>query len=278
MQNPLVAAYRKPAIYISLPSSGKYYQTAPQMSVDNELAIYAMTARDELVSKTPDALFNGEATVSLIKSCCPDIIEPREMPVNDLLAVLIGIRIASYGDSIDVDVQCPACAFTNQLSINSTALLGTMLPNETPETITLKNGFKVKCKPYTLSDRTLLQVQQIKQRKLIESLSDANLSDEDREAKFGKTFVEIADLTVGLIANCITSVNIPDGDTIGNDNKMQILEWLQTITKKDYDLIKATVDSLSNSGLDTTFNAKCQGCNHEWKTTVDLDIANFFAG
>lgn len=278
MQNPLVAAYRKPAIYIPLPSGGKYYKSKPQMSVDNELAIYAMTARDELVSKTPDALFNGEATVSMIRSCCPDIIDPREMPVNDLLAVLVGIRIASYGDSLDVDVACPKCDFSNQLSVNSTSLLSTIIPNETPETLTLANGFKVKCQPYTLSDRTLLQVQQIKQRKLIDSLSDAKLSDSEREDKFGKTFIEIADLTVGLIANCVVSVKIPDGDTIGQDNKGQILEWLQTITKKDYDVIKLTVEGLSHSGLDTTFNANCQSCNHTWKTTVDLDIANFFVG
>jgi hypothetical protein len=276
MNNPLIAAYRKPAVYISLPSEGKYYKNKPKLSVDNELAIFPMTARDELVTKTPDALFNGEATVSMINSCCPDIQDPNEMPVNDLMAVLIGIRIASYGSDIDIDAQCPSCEHMNQLSVNSNAILATLKPNETPEVVELANGFRVKCKPYTLRDRTTLQVQQIKQRKLIESLSDAKLSDEEREAKFGKTFVELADITVGLIANCIDSVMIPEDETI--DDVAQILEWLKSITKKDYDSIKLTVESLSNSGVDSNFNAKCQSCGHDWKTNVDLDMANFFVG
>ena len=276
MNNPLIAAYRKPAVYISLPSQGKYYKNKPKLSVDNELAIFPMTARDELVTKTPDALFNGEATVSMINSCCPDIQDPNEMPVNDLMAVLIGIRIASYGSDIDIDAQCPNCEHMNQLSVNSNAILATLKPNETPEVTELANGFRVKCKPYTLRDRTTLQVQQIKQRKLIESLSDARLSDEEREAKFGKTFVELADITVGLIANCIDSVMIPGNETI--DDVAQILEWLKSITKKDYDSIKSTVEGLSNSGVNSNFNAKCQSCGHDWKTAVDLDMANFFVG
>ena len=67
MTNPLIQAYRKPALYIPLPSGGEFYQTKPKLSIDGELAVYAMTARDELITKTPDALFNGEATISLIK-------------------------------------------------------------------------------------------------------------------------------------------------------------------------------------------------------------------
>ena len=105
MTNPLINAYRKPALYIPLPSTGRFYKTKPKLSVDNELAVYAMTARDELITKTPDALFNGEATISLLKSCCPDITEPESMPVGDLLVILIGIRQASYGKNIEMDVK-----------------------------------------------------------------------------------------------------------------------------------------------------------------------------
>ena len=53
---------------------------------------------------------------------------------------------------------------------------------------------------------------------------------------------------------------------------------LQNITKADYDIIKGKVEELSESGLETEFNANCQDCGHTWKTSVDLDIANFFAG
>lgn len=276
MSNPLIQAYRKPSLYINIPSDGKYYTEKPTLSVDNELAIYAMTARDELITKTPDALFNGEATISLLKSCAPDISDPGSMPVSDLMVILIAIRQASYGDSIDVDVQCPECSFLNQLSVSSSALLGTAKTNDTPNKVTLDNGFKIKCKPYSLNDRTKLQIQRIKQQKLIEGLNDAKLTDAERQERFGRTFVEIADITVTLISNCIMSVKPEDSEEI-NDKEL-ILEWLKTITKKDYDKIKNCVENLSAHGIDSKFKANCQQCSHTWETTVDLDMANFFAG
>ena len=276
MTNPLIQSYRKPALYVSLPSAGKYYDEKPNLSVDGEIAVYAMTARDELISKTPDALFNGEATISMLKSCVPDIKSPGKMPVNDLLVLLIAIRNASYGETIDVDVTCPKCEFINQLGISSSALLASVKQNDTPDHVELDNKFKVYCKPYTLNNRTQLQIQRIKQAKLIESLDDATLSDEERQIRFGKTFVEIADLTVKIISDRIVRVRTND-DQIVEDPEL-ILEWLETITKPDYDKIKQCVEDLSKSNIDTRFNASCQSCNHTWSTTVDLDIANFFAG
>lgn len=276
MTNPLIQAYRKPALYVSLPSGGKYYKEKPKLSVDGELAIYSMTARDELISKTPDALFNGEATFSLIKSCAPDIVDAHDMPVNDLMVVLIAIRMASHGDTISVDIKCPKCSHLNQLGISTAGLLSTVEENKSSDHIMLDGDFKVNCKPYSLADRTLLQVQRIKQAKLIEGLGNEDLSDEERQIRFGETFIEIADITVTLIANAITQVSPPEGEKVADHD--MILEWLKSITKDDYDKIKTCVEDLSENNIDTKFDATCQACEHNWKTTIDLDIANFFVG
>lgn len=275
MTNPLIQAYRKPNMYVTLPSGGRFYKDKPKLSADNELAVYAMTARDELITKTPDALFNGEATVSLIKSCCPDIADPNNMPVSDLLVILVGIRQASFGKDIDVDVKCPKCEHTNQLTLDASAMLSNTKSTTADQECMIQDDIKVTCNPYTLHDRTTLQVQQIKQQKMIASLADAKLDDQARQELFGKTFVEIAELTVALITNSISSVNA-NGEVISD--KEMIKEWLQSITKGDYDKIKNKVEELSQSGLETAFNAECQSCQHKWKTGVDLDVANFFVG
>jgi len=277
MTNPLIQAYRKPALYIPLPSGGKFYTNLPKLSIDNELAVYAMTARDELITKTPDALFNGEATISLIRSCCPDIEDPESMPVGDLLVILVGIRQASYGKNIDMDVKCPKCDFDNQLTLDANIMISKVIDTESiDQSVSLPSNFKIVCNPYTLRDRTTLQVQQIKQQKMIEGLGNEALDDGARNDLFGKTFVEIAELTVALITHSIVSVQGKDTEVI--TDKDLIKEWLQNITRADYDIIKGKVEELSESGLETEFNANCQDCGHTWKTSVDLDIANFFAG
>ena len=276
-QNPLISAYKKPAMYVSLPSGGKYYEPKPKLSVDGELAIYPMTARDELITKTPDALFNGEATIALIESCCPDIENPRQIPVNDLLVLMLAIRQASYGNNLDVDINCPKCDYMNQMSVDAGAMLASAQQLEHDNVVTLKNGFIVYAKPFNLEDRTILQIQQVKQQKMITALADESLTDEERTTKFGETFVELAELTVELIANSIVYVQ-QDADAERHEDKEIIREWLQSISKADYEQIRDRIEILSDSGLNTKVNATCQDCGNQWQTDIDLDIANFFAG
>ena len=64
--NPLSKYFRQPKIYLRLPSKGKFYSPGSLvMTESGELPVYAMTAKDELLIKTPDALLNGEATVEV---------------------------------------------------------------------------------------------------------------------------------------------------------------------------------------------------------------------
>lgn len=275
--NPLIAAYRKPSLYVSLPSGGRFYEHTPKLSVDGELAIYPMTARDELITKTPDALYNGEATKTLIASCCPDIPNPDEVPMSDLIVLLLAIRNASYGEGIDMDVKCPKCENINMMTANSSKILATAKPVSANTKIKLSQDFEADIKPFNLHDRTLLQLQQVKQQRLVRELvANSTLADETRNEMFGKTFIEIAELTVDLVANSIASVTPPGGETV-SDSEI-IREWLKTISNKDYEDIKERVEQLGDSGINNKMRARCQECGHEWETGVELDIANFFAG
>ena len=65
-ESPLKKFQRQPKIYIDLPSKGKYYES-PGIMYENSytnLAVFSMTANDEILYKTPDALINGQATAS----------------------------------------------------------------------------------------------------------------------------------------------------------------------------------------------------------------------
>lgn len=277
--NTLIAAYKKPAVYVALPSMGKWYDPKPKLSVDDELAIYPMSAKDELITKTPDALFNGEATVALIESCCPDIPNPRQMPINDLLVVLLGIRQASYGQEISVDIKCTECDHVNQMAVDSNILLSRVTVNETDPNIKLENGFKIKVKPYNIEDRTRLQIQQVKQQQVVANLMQAEQSGEaSNSEQFGKAFVDIAELTVQLVSNCVLSVQTPEESSEEVTDPATIYDWVKTITRKDYDTIRERVESLSENNLNTEMEAKCLECGKDYKTNIELDIAAFFAG
>jgi hypothetical protein len=117
--NPLTQYFRQPAIHIRLPSQGKFYpQGTLAMPPNGELPVLPMTSVDEITYRTPDALFNGSATVSVIQSCIPAIRDPWNMPSTDMDAVLVAIRIASYGHGMDISTTCPACEEAEDVTVD----------------------------------------------------------------------------------------------------------------------------------------------------------------
>ena len=81
--NPLAGYFRQPKLYVKLPSGGQFY---PEGSLDrsqiDEYPVYAMTAKDELMFKTPDALLNGQATVEVIRAVFLLLKNPGTCPVS----------------------------------------------------------------------------------------------------------------------------------------------------------------------------------------------------
>ena len=105
-KNPLSNWFRQPKIYVKLPSQGRFYPpNTLDVSSNDEYPVFAMTAKDELMFKTPDALLSGQSTVEIIKSCIPAIKEPWQMPSIDVDFALIAIRIATYGENITYGLQ-----------------------------------------------------------------------------------------------------------------------------------------------------------------------------
>ena len=75
-----------------MPSKGVYYPTGSiTLDENGEVGVYPMTAKDEIVMKTPDALLTGKSTVEVIQSCIPAIKDAWQVPSIDVDTILIAI-------------------------------------------------------------------------------------------------------------------------------------------------------------------------------------------
>ena len=127
--NPLEKYYRQPVIYITLPSKGKYYtKEAFEPTTTGELPVLPMTAKDEIEIKTPEAKNSGQASVNVVQSCIPNIKDAWELVNYDLDTVLLGIRIATYGETMNVSGTIPGVVPTEQVdhTLNLPQLLETL--------------------------------------------------------------------------------------------------------------------------------------------------------
>jgi len=273
--NPLANYYRQPKLYIKLPSKGQYYPVgALDVAENGDYAVYAMTAKDELMLKTPDALLSGESTVQVIKSCIPAILDPWQMPTIDVDAALIAIRIATYGESMDVTASCPYCKEESKYSIPLTTMLNKAQAFEW-EPVVDADPLVINIKPYNYQMLTKTSIKALEQQRILGIVTNDQMSEEEKLKKFNESFVKLTELTVDTLANVVASIESPEG--VVTDRK-EILEFMNNAPKEIFDRVQKAVGDLKEKVEMAPQTSKCESCEKEFTMPVTLDQSNFFAG
>ena len=274
--NPLQKHFRQPAIHLKLPSQGQFYpESAIDLPVTGEIPVYPMTVKDELTLKTPDALMNGSGMIEVIKSCCPSIKDPWEMPAIDVDSVFIAIRLASYGEGMDLSSKCPHCGEDNEHTIDLRILLGNLKISDYNRK-SLIDDLMFLFKPQRYKDINQTNIIAYEQQRIIESVvTNDNLSEEDKSFQFHKSFQKLKDMNIDLIVNSVRSITTEDGDVV-TDPK-QIGEFLDNCSRATYDEIKKEIQYLVDFNKMAPLDLSCNECTKEYQTSLEFDQANFFA-
>lgn len=229
--NPLNKYYRQPAIYISLPSKGRYYSAEVYTATQTgEIPVLPMTAKDEMAFKTPDAMINGQATVDVIRSCCPNILDPWQLTNYDLDTVLLGIRIATYGETMDINATVPVVNEQMGHTVNLPSLLETIKNVEIKDSFRTKNGFTVHIKPLTYKDITDTQVKTFEQQKIVATVNSSQLSEEEKTQRYADAYRKLTELNFDMLSTSFTKIITPEGTEV--TDREQIKEFLNNADSK----------------------------------------------
>ena len=232
-----------------------------------------MTAIDEITYRTPDALFNGQAVISVVQSCVPAIKNAWHMPNIDLSPVLIAIRIASYGHEMNLNTTCPACSHEEEYSVDMRTMLDQLRSPNFAEALNY-GDLEIIFKPVTYEQQNQSSIAQFEQQKILSVLPTSDLSEEEKMARLSQSMKIITDLTINIVGQSITAIKTPN--TAVTDSA-QIEEFLRNCESKIYNQIRDHVISLRQQSEIPPLTIKCTECNNEYSQPVDLDIANFFA-
>lgn len=108
--NPLMNFARTVECSVKLPSNGNWYDDGMvKLNPIGELNILPMVPKDEIIMKNSEALLSGDAMIEVIKSCCPEIKEPRKLFYPDVNVIMLGIQKATYGNDMPIKSMCPKC-------------------------------------------------------------------------------------------------------------------------------------------------------------------------
>ncbi len=271
--NPLSNYFRRPSIYITLPSKGKFYpEGALELTENNELPVYPMTAVDEITYRTPDALFNGTSIIEVIQSCMPNIKDAWAIPSIDLDTILSAIRIATYGHTLEIGTTCPKCEEEAEYGVDLRKIIEQLDVGEYDNTINV-GDLEIHIKPLTYKDINESSLVQFEEQKIASVLEDAEMAEEEKLKLLSKTFKKISEVTITTMSKSVEYIKTPE--TMVSDSE-QINEFLHNCERSIFETIKDKVLTLRSNSELKPLKIKCTECEHEYEQPFTLDMSNFF--
>jgi hypothetical protein len=278
--NPLNKYFRQPAIYVSLPSGTNYPPHVVTPAQTGELGVMPMTAKDEIRFKTPDALMNGQGVVEVIQSCVPDIKDAWEIKSYDLDTILVAIRIATYGETMEINFNVPGANENVSHTVNLPSILDQLRSVKVDNAIVLKDGLKITVRPLTYKDMTHTSLQTFQQQKMYSAVQDSQLSDEDKATRFNEAFKTLTELNASILLKNMEMITMQDGTEITDTAHIkEFVDNANTILIKE---IETKLTDLRSQGAVKPLKLKAteeqikKGAPVTYEVPVTFDTANFF--
>lgn len=273
--------YRQPVIYIKLPLNGKFYNDIIDLPSSGEIPVYALTAKDDIALRTPDALLSGQSTIDIIKSCIPDIKNPEDLPGIDVEYFFIAIRIASYGEHMDFETNCPECENENTFSMELTHLLDKLVNPGNVDNVIEYNNLKLHIEPISFKKLNQLQLKAFEEQRKAKSLENIDPDSITDMSEIQKMYSEItknlSNLNVSMVTDSVTKVILPDGTEVTDTN--EIKEFIEHADVRLFKQITAVSKKVADAANLEPIKVTCQNeeCKHEYETPLSFDYSSFFA-
>jgi len=275
MSNLLEKHKRQPKIFIDLPSGGQFYDgTVLQDMQATNLAVYGMTAMDEIILKTPDALFSGEATVRVVQSCIPTILNPWKLVGYDMDYILLALRIATYGDQLPIETDCPKCSTTNNAEVSLSKLLDTFSDHTVTGKVQM-GELTVNIAPISYEVNTAFQKEQYMLERQVMQINASDLSQEEKDKMLQEILTKMTNVTLRLAVSYIDSIT--DGEESEAD-RTKILDFIANNDAVFYKELQNKIKEISDSWILPSFDVSCSAeeCLHDYKTKINVDFSSFF--
>lgn len=278
--NPLSQHFRRAKIYVDLPY-GKYNEGVVIQTF--QLPVFPMTQIDEITAKTPDALMNGSATVQIIKSCIPSIINPWKLSSIDLDACLLAIKVASNGGNMETYQKCPKCGELNSFDINLSQILQqiTAAPFLTKKLTLESENLEIEFQPLDYQSVELAEKQQfdmtVRMKKIQEN---PDQFDQDTQLQQMRDLTKLThSILLEFVARSIKSIKNTSSNTLLDISLENVVEWLQNIDKNMFTSIQNFVYGLKQETemKPLEFTCSSEQCKHTWTSPLMLNYSDFFA-
>jgi hypothetical protein len=269
--NPLQQYFRQPKIYIDLPSHGAYSKPGSIQGDSTNIPVYGMTGMDEVIMRTPDALFTGESTVKIVESCVPNIKDAWDLSIIDTDMLFSAIRIATFGNLMTVGHKCPSCDEEHDHDLDLNFLIEHYRKCNYDAKIVLQD-LVITVKPLSYRESTSFNIKNYELQKKLAQTEEVEDKVEQQKL-INEMFVELSKIQQELYYMSVEAVETPQTRVT---ERSYITEWLNNCDKNVFDSIRDQIEKNKKAWTVPSYKVTCSNCKAENELTIELDQSNFF--
>lgn len=227
---------------VTLPSKGKLYN-----GVNPEVTLRGMTIRDEIIRLNASE-YDYKPLADMLDRCIISEmgISAYDLCLGDFQYLIFQLRGLTYGNSIELNVQCPYCRTVNQITV------------EIDEIPLRETSWE------ELQDVANIELPMTKERITLNPMTPRLIDKIKSETKKSKKRAKAneAELFVKLSASIASIEDV-------NDNDFDIEEWIESLPMMDVNTILQKSQELDTLiGLDLSKELTCELCGLDFNTTL----------
>lgn len=200
------------------------------------------------------------------------------MPSIDLDAVLIAIRVATYGETMEITTKVPGTGEDRAFSVDLRQLLNKLVTNEYKTEVTV-NDMNLKTRPLTYREFTDASLKTFEEQRIFALVNDEKISDTEKLERFNTSFQKLTNLTVKSLASSITSISFGDTEVT---NQVHIQEFIENADKQFYQDVLKHIETQRDTFVLEPMKVKSSeediaaGAPKEYEVPITFDQSNFF--
>jgi hypothetical protein len=196
------------------------------------------------------------------------------MPAIDVDAILIAIRVASYGNTMAFDSTCPHCKAEHSFEIDLVSYLDSVkMPNYAKKLS--HQHIKIKLKPqsyYSLNHTNQINYEE---QRVLNTLAGTEIDEELRTQEYKKHLKKLVDLNAKILVDNTEYIEILDTGVIVNDPEF-IREFYFNCDAEICKELRSQIEELNKEGAIKPQKTNCESCSEEYEIPLIFDYANFF--
>jgi len=201
------------------------------------------------------------------------------MPSLDIDACLIAIRIASYGEHMNISATAPNTKTPVDYTVDLRQVLDRYSNSKFIDSYVTQD-LTVTIRPLSYKEFSKVSMQTFEEQRIFSLVNNDKIDEDEKLKQFNTTFNKLRDITLGMVINSVVSIQV--GDEVVTDRN-HIVEFLENTDKAFFKSLSDHIEKQKQEftvppmTVRSTEDQIKEGAPETFEVPIVFDQSSFFA-